>query len=225
VSLEESRRGAARRRPGRIVLVRHGESEGNQLRRFSVTPDIGLTEVGAAQAREAGRRIAAGFRPSAVVASPYRRARLTADLIAREVGHALPIRLEEDLRERSIGELAGETYDSMRHHPTFAPERFWEWRPPGGESLVDVAARACRVLDILAREHAGEDVVVVSHGGTMLALCAHVEGGWHRPRVAANCELVVFAHAPGEPMRLVAVDPERTAAGAGPRDDAGDASG
>jgi probable phosphoglycerate mutase len=182
---------------GRLILVRHGESEGNQVRRFSVTSDIGLTELGIEQARAAGRRIAERFRPAALVASPFRRAQLTADLIAGEIGHRSAIRTEKDLRERSIGDLAGEPYDAMRRHPTFDPERFWEWRPPGGESLVDVAARAGRVLARLAADHPDDDVVVVSHGGVMLALCAHVEGGWYRPRVASNCELLVVAHDAG----------------------------
>ena len=212
---------------GRLILVRHGESEGNQVRRFSVTSDIGLTEVGVEQAREAGRRIADRFRPATLVASPFRRAQLTADLIAREIGHRSAIRTEEDLRERSIGELAGEPYDSMRRHPTFEPERFWEWRPPGGESLVDVAARAARVLERLAAEHPQDDVVVVSHGGVMLALCAHVEGGWYRPRVASNCELLLVTHASGGGMRLetIEVDELRPAADRSGRGSDGDASG
>jgi len=212
---------------GRLILVRHGESEGNQVRQFSVTPDIGLTELGRLQAREAGRRIAELFRPSALVASSFRRARLTAEIIAEEIGHAAPIAVEDDLRERSIGELAGHSYDSMRRHPTFDSERWWDWRPPGGESLTDVAERAARVLVRLAASHPGEDVVVVSHGGVMLALCAHVEGGWYRPRVAGNCDLVVVTHAPDGTMRLDAVHacdvaaPGRSATG----DGSGDASG
>jgi probable phosphoglycerate mutase len=218
--------GGAAQSIGRLILVRHGESEGNQVRQFSVTPDIELTDLGREQAREAGRRIAATFRPRAVVASSFRRARLTAELIAAEVGHVAPILVEDDLRERSIGELAGQPYESMRRHPTFDVERFWEWRPPGGESLVDVAERASRVLVRLATAYPGDDVVVVSHGGVMLALCAHVEGGWYRPRVAGNCELLVVTHSAGEGMRLATVEVCGAEAGSGAADDgSGDASG
>jgi len=181
---------------GRLLLVRHGQSEGNEVLQFSVSPDILLTPRGEEQARAAGRRIAERFRPSVFVASPYRRARNTAELIAAEVGHAGPIRIEHDLRERSIGELAGAPYDAMHTHPTYRADRFWEWRPGGGESLEDVAVRAGAVLDRLAEEHRGLDVVVVSHGGTMLALCARIEREWARARVARNCELVVVRHSP-----------------------------
>lgn len=200
---------------GRLILVRHGESEGNHLRRFSVTPDIELTERGVEQAREAGRRIGAGFAPHAIVASSFRRARVTARLIAEAIGFAQPVQVEPDLRERSIGELAGQPYEAMYEHPTFDGERFWVWRPPGGESLDEVQRRAARVLDRLARAHPARDVVVVSHGGVMLALCAWVEGAWTRPRVARNCELVVVAHAPGGPLRLVPVADEPAFGGDG----------
>lgn len=191
---------------GRLILVRHGESEGNQVRRFSLSADIGLTELGVEQARAAGRRIARHFQATTVVASSFRRARLTADLIAGEIGHSAEVLIEDDLRERSIGELAGQAYDSMHSHPTYDPQRYWEWRPPGGESLVDVAARAGRVLDRLIASYPAEDVVVVSHGGVMLALCAHVEGDWKRPRVARNCELLIVTHAAGEALALAELD-------------------
>ncbi|MEW6267961.1 MAG: histidine phosphatase family protein [Thermodesulfobacteriota bacterium] len=199
VELEGLARGAA---PGRLILVRHGESEGNQARRFSPNPEIGLTPAGVEQARESGRVIARHFRPSRIVASSYRRARLTAEIIAREVGHAADILVEHDLRERAIGELAGQPYTAMREHPEYSVERFWEWRPAGGESLVDVRDRAAPVLVRLTERFPGEDVVVVSHGGVMLALCAYVESGWTRPRVARNCEVLVVTHAPGQPWRL-----------------------
>jgi broad specificity phosphatase PhoE len=207
---------------GRLILVRHGESEGNQIRQFSVTPDIGLTDLGREQAREAGRIIAQRFQPSVLVASSFRRARLTAEIIAREIGHRAPVLVEDDLRERSIGELAGQPYDSMRKHPTFDATRFWEWQPPGGESLVDVAARASSVLVRLATTYPDEDVVVVSHGGVMLSLCAHVEGAWNRPKVAGNCELFVVTHQAGEGMRLSVVESCDVPA---PEGASGDASG
>ncbi len=176
---------------GRLFLVRHGESEGNALRRFSFDPDIRLTSAGIDQARAAGAALARAASPARIVASPYHRARHTAALIADELGHALPISIEDDLRERSIGELAGQPYEAMLHAPQYDRASFWEWCPAGGESLVDVRRRAGLVLDRLRVAHAGLDVVVVSHGGVMLALCAHVEGEFRGGRVARNCEILV----------------------------------
>lgn len=190
---------------GRLILVRHGESEGNRARRFSPNPDIALTEAGIEQARESGRIIARHFAPASIVASSYRRARHTAAIIAETIGYGGEIAVEPDLRERHIGELAGQPYGAMRAHPEYDVARFWEWRPEGGESLADVQQRAAPVLVRLAEAHPAEDVVVVSHGGVMLALCAHVEGGWARPRVARNCEILVVSHTRGGPWRLAEI--------------------
>jgi broad specificity phosphatase PhoE len=180
----------------RLLLVRHGESEGNSERSFSANPHIELTERGVEQARVVGRRLAAHPAPARIVSSPFRRALRTARLMAEELGFPGVIETERDLRERDIGELAGKPYSWMREHHAYRPDRFWEWRPAGGESLVDVQRRAAPVLERLLSEAPGGDVLVVSHGGVMLALCAHVEGGWNRPHVARNCEVLVVERLP-----------------------------
>lgn len=187
---------------GRILLVRHGESTGNVSRQFSRDSSIDLTERGVAQARETGRHIFREFTPTRLVASPYYRARRTAALIAEALTGEFEIQIEDDLRERSIGALAGEPYGAMAAHPDYDAERYWAWRPPEGESLEDVQVRAGSVLEKVAAAYPEEDVVLVSHGGTMLALCAHVEGSFERPRVAGNCEVVVVEHSGGKELRL-----------------------
>jgi broad specificity phosphatase PhoE len=185
---------------GRLLLVRHGESEGNFERCFSPNPHIELTERGIEQAHAAGRRIGADRVPARIVSSPFRRALRTAQFIADQARFTGTIETERDLRERDIGELAGRPYSWMRDHPAYRPERFWEWRPAGGESLVDVQRRAAPVLDRLLAEISAGDVVLVSHGGVMLALCAHLEGSWTRPHVARNCEILIVERGPEGPV-------------------------
>ncbi len=211
--------GAAQR--ARLILVRHGQSEGNANRRFSHGPDIDLTEAGIEQARAAGAAIAQAFRPSRIVASSYHRARHTAELIAAEVGYEGPIRIEPDLRERSIGELAGQPYSAMVKHPQYVGAFFFEWRPGGGESLVDVRQRAGAVCDRLLLDYPGEDVVVVSHGGVMLALCAHIRGVWGSRQVAGNCEILVVTPAPTGGLVLSALEADREMLTPGPEAPAG----
>ncbi len=168
---------------GRLVLIRHGESEGNRDRVFTRTPEVPLTEAGRAQVRRG------------IVSSPFLRARQTATVLAEWL--ALPVRVEEDLREQSYGELAGQPYAALRDASDYDPERYWLWRPPGGETLVEVAARAGPALDRLAAGARGNDVVVVSHGGVMMALWRHVTGEWRMGRVARNAGLVVVEHEAG----------------------------
>ena len=54
---------------------------------------------------------------------------------------------------------------------------FWlgppEYRPPGGESFVDLRDRTVRSIDRLTEEHRGRDIVATAHGGTIRAALAH----------------------------------------------------
>jgi broad specificity phosphatase PhoE len=180
---------------GRLLLIRHGESEGNRDRVFTHTPEVPLTEAGRVQVRAAADWLAVRYRPAAIVSSPFLRARQTADIVAGRF--VLPVRVEEDLREQSYGELAGQPYASLRDCTDYEPTRYWLWRPPGGETLEEVAARAGAALDRVVALEPSADQVVVSHGGVMMALWRHVTGEWRRGRVAPNAGLVVVEHEGG----------------------------
>jgi broad specificity phosphatase PhoE len=181
---------------GKLILVRHGESEGNRVRHFTSSPDARITELGRQQALEAGRAIKQSFRPHRVIASPYFRARETARIIAELFG--LPVEIEHEFREQNLGELMGKPYEFVREDPTFDPARSWAWRPPGGESQEDVRARTGPVLDRVARQHESEELVIVSHGGVMRALWAHATGQWEDAHIPANCGIVLIEHERGE---------------------------
>ena len=187
---------------GRLILVRHGESEGNRDRRFTSHPHVPLTALGRTQAKRVAEWIGAAARPREVVSSPFRRAEETAEIIAVHLG--LSLSLDDDLRERSFGALAGEPYDAVPRD--LDPETYWRWAPPGGESLVEVAARAGRTLDRLARGAPEEELVVVSHGGVMQALWFHVTGAWQTVRVAPNAGVVLVAHRAGRYLEARIVD-------------------
>lgn len=176
----------------KLILIRHGESEGNRIRHFTTTPEAQITEVGRLQARQAALLVAARFKPTLIIASPYLRARETARIIGEHFN--LPVEIEPDLREQSLGIFAGKPYESVREDPAFVVERSWEWRPHGGESQHDVRLRAAPVLDRIAREHHGRELIVVSHGGVMRALWAHVTGQWEGAHVPANCGIVLVEH-------------------------------
>ncbi|MFZ0886906.1 MAG: histidine phosphatase family protein [Candidatus Binataceae bacterium] len=186
----------AKKRTGRLIMVRHGESVGNRERRFTTTPaTLPLTDTGRRQALEAGRRIAQLFSPHLVISSPFARARDTAGIIAEVLG--LPLEIEHALHERDMGEFAGELYDAMLTHSAFDPARPWLWKPPRGESFEDVKRRTAPVLDRLAIEHGGREVIVVSHGGVMMSLWAHVTGNWKGATVVPNCGIILIEHAEG----------------------------
>ena len=190
---------------GRLILVRHGESEGNRDRVFTRTNDVPITPLGADQARETGVVIRDRYRPVHLISSPFHRARQTAAIIAEMVGHQAEIEVVPDLRERSYGTMAGQPYDTPR--PDLDPTRYWEWCPPGGETLEAVAARAGAVLDALRAAWGNDDVVVVSHGGVMMALHKHVQGAWGSTRqVTRNAGIVVVEHDGAKYHRMAPVE-------------------
>jgi broad specificity phosphatase PhoE len=190
----------------RLILIRHGESEGNRDRVFTLTPSVPLTDRGREQVRAAAAWIADRYAPQRIVASPFVRARQTAEELAGIL--AVPVEIEHDLRERSYGDLAGQPYSVLQTRTDFDPSAYWLWRPPGGETLVEVAERAGAVLDRLAAKAPEADIVVVSHGATMMGLWWHVTGAWREGRVARNAGIVVVEHRDGRWQSAAAAEIE-----------------
>ena len=178
---------------GNLILVRHGESLGNRERIFAVRPsELPLTELGYCQAREVAQEIAARFRPEVVVASPYLRASETARVIGEIL--KLQVEIEPHLYERDVGVFQGQAYDSIYDAPDYDAARPWLWKPKDGESYLDVKARVGPILDRLAKAHPTKDVVIVSHGGVMQTLWAHVTGSWNGISASPNCGVVLIEH-------------------------------
>jgi broad specificity phosphatase PhoE len=185
-----------RTRKGQIILVRHGESEGNRTRTFTHSPTVNLTERGRDQARTAAEHIGRRYGAVQVVSSPFTRALETARIIAELLG--LPVEVEPVWREQSLGRLAGRSYDCVLEDPGFDPDRTWAWRPPDGESLEDVRARVAPAVDALVNVSAGRDIVLVSHAGVMQAIWAHVTGQWRGAPVPTNTAIAVLEHSDGQ---------------------------
>jgi len=103
-----------------------------------------------------------------VIASPYVRARQTAEIAVAASGLGTRVHLDERLRERELGVLDLLTTRGVAARFPLEAERrkrlgkFYH-RPPGGESWVDVALRVRSLRDSLAREHLDRRVLLVTH--------------------------------------------------------------
>ena len=185
---------------GKLVLVRHGESEGNVTRIFTTTPmTLPLTELGRRQAREAADIVQSISNPRIVIASPYVRARDTGAIIAEALSR--PVEIREGLHERETGEFAGKPYESIFEAEGYDHARPWTWIPPGGESYEHVRDRVGPILDELVTRFPDDDVVVVSHGGVMVSMWAHITGRWDDAHVPPNCGIVLVEHREGKYQR------------------------
>lgn len=163
----------------RILMVRHGESTWNAVRRWQGQADPPLSERGENQARRAALAAPDHAEFDLIVTSALERARRTGELIAEGLGVALGPGLT-GLSERSAGEWEGLTRGEIEdRYPGFLGR---EDRPPGYEGDESVVARATAALRSLASDHAGSTVLVVSHGGVIHSLERHASGGdgWQR---------------------------------------------
>lgn len=165
--------------PGRLFLVRHGETDWNREGRLQGGKDIPLNALGRMQAEEAARRLKALTPYYATIdylCSPMARARETMTILRRELD--LPpeeFRIDERLRELTFGDWEGFTWREIRksgnaseRERAQARERDkWGFVPPGGESYRMLAERIRPVLEGLA-----PDTVMVSHGGVARAVLA-----------------------------------------------------
>jgi len=166
-----------------LVLVRHGESEWNKLNLFTGWKDPDLTEKGVAEARQAGRRLAAdGFEFDVAFTSDLKRAQRTLTIILEELGEtSLPIHQDQRLNERDYGDLSGLNKDEARKRWGETQVHIWrrsyDIAPPGGESLKDTAVRVLPYYhaQIEPALDAGRNVLVVAHGNSLRALIMHLE--------------------------------------------------
>ncbi|MEO3746102.1 bifunctional RNase H/acid phosphatase [Plantactinospora sp. B5E13] len=150
----------------RLLLVRHGETEYTEQRRYSGRGDVPLSSRGLAQAGAAARRVA-GLAPSvaAVVSSPLSRCTATGGIIAGGLG-GVPLKVEPDLIECDFGAWEGKTFGEVREHWSAEMDAWLastEVAPPGGESFAEVGVRVRRAMAGLLAAYPGETVVVVSH--------------------------------------------------------------
>lgn len=150
--------------PTRLLMLRHGQTEYSQQRRYSGRKDLPLTDLGERQAAAAATRLSTMPGVAAVISSPTLRAQQTAKPIAEAVG--APLHIHDGLIETDFGAWEGLTFAEARERD---PELHARWltdtslTPPGGESMDSVHRRVRRVRDDLLAEYGDATLVVVSH--------------------------------------------------------------
>jgi broad specificity phosphatase PhoE len=188
-----------------LVLVRHGETDGESSQRFHGSADIDLSAEGRAQMA----RVAAGLVrvPDLVVASPLRRSWRAAAI----AGKGAPVRLELDFREIDFGRWEGLTKAEIQARD---PVLFEDWQRrtpgfefPGGELRGAFLERVQRGLDRLLGANARDALVVIHKGvirtvvetltgealppdepalGDQLVLTRNPDGTWYRGQHSSN---------------------------------------
>jgi broad specificity phosphatase PhoE len=180
--------------PVRILLARHGETVFNVEGRWQGQSDSPLTERGVAQAEQLALALA-NERVAAVYASDLGRAFKTAEHVAAP--HGLQVVSDPRLREIDVGDWTGLSRAEIM---AIDGERLQAWaeRPatvkhPNGEGLGEAQSRALSFFAERMPAHAGDTVVVITHGAIGQAILVHSMGGsladlWLEARID-NCQI------------------------------------
>lgn len=157
----------------RILLIRHGTTDPIGRMLYGRMPGIHLNEEGRRQADNVAQALKRRYALTEVVSSPMERTQETAHLIAAAQG--LSVTTDEGLNEIDFGSWMGLTFEELRDREEW--RRYNEARsmasPPGGESLMNVQARAWRSLAHIVQknQHRRDAIIVtVSHGDVIRAL-------------------------------------------------------
>lgn len=188
-----------------LYLIRHGETEGSETKRYKGSIDVPLSENGIRQVERTAAFVAEQIKASfhsrqlsylrdihanvpddqgetgemkAVYTSNLSRAIKSGEIIAAP--HCIiPVSIP-DLRERSFGIWEGMSFTEIRDQ---YPEEFNAWAdnplkysPVGGESTLDMSHRVIAALEKIISSHDGQFVAIVAHGGVNRIILCHIMG-------------------------------------------------
>ncbi len=190
---------------GKLVLVRHGQSQWNLENRFTGWMDVPLSPKGREEAASAGKKLR-DVRFDAMYVSHLMRAIQTLHYILLELSDTripivyheekrildwehysgekekeIPVYQSVDLAERYYGDLQGlnkaETMKKYGDEQVHLWRRSYDINPPNGESLKDTCDRTIPYYKnhILPNLHAGKNVLVVAHGNSLRSITKYVE--------------------------------------------------
>lgn len=201
-----------------VIIVRHGQTEWNIAGIRQGHLDSRLTSRGIQQAKALGERLSRE-KFTAIYSSDLGRAVQTAMAIADVTGHEVVT--DARLRERHLGIFQGLNGDQIQ--AKYPEERRLlrsigpDYVIPGGESMRQQVERNVAYLNELAEKHAGETIVVVTHGGVVSGFFRHtLEIPLDAPRrfEFVNAGLNVFFREDGNWMLLTWGDVSHLAPGA-----------
>lgn len=164
-----------------LILVRHGESEWNKLGLWTGWTDIGLSEKGKEEARQAGEKLK-GSPIDFAYTSVLLRAKQTLDEIKNVLELvSLPTTENAALNERNYGIYTGK--DKWEIQKEVGDEQFqkirrgWDVAIENGESLKDVYNRVTPYYEseILPKLKEGKNILISAHGNSLRALVKFLE--------------------------------------------------
>ena len=161
-----------------VLLIRHGLVAQDAEERFLGSADAPMSAAGEAQIHELAARLRPRVAPDAIYCSDLSRSRRTAELLAG--GAAVPISVRPALREIDMGDWEGL---SRREVAERRPAEYGargrdiaNFRPPGGESFADLAARVLPCWRDIVEHEEAQIVAIAGHAGVNRVILCHLLG-------------------------------------------------
>jgi len=167
---------------GKLIIVRHHESEWNKLGKWTGVVDVHLSPFGFEQSKEMGKLIK-DFHLDYVFTSVQTRAKETFKEMfsVRDSNINIPVEEAKELNERDYGDYTGKNKWEMEkilgHEEFIRIRRSWDHPIPNGESLKMVYERSVpffleKILPIL---NENKNVLVVAHGNSLRSIMKYIE--------------------------------------------------
>ncbi len=166
---------------GKLIIVRHHESEWNKAGVWTGSRDVHLTEHGFRMSEHMGTLLAHTPIDHAFVSMQIRSFETLLGIEATLHAFSIPVSYSSGLNERDYGDYTGKNKEDMREimgEDEFNElRRAWDCPVPGGETLKMVYERAVPVYlnEILPLLRNGKNVLIVSHGNTIRSLMKYIE--------------------------------------------------
>ena len=166
---------------GKLVLIRHGESEWNLQGRWTGWTDVGITPKGAADARKMGELLQGIHFDEAYTSRLKRTVETFQNVVATQGQPELPYKQVEALNERDYGDYTGlnkwEVKAKVGDDKFNAIRRSYDEPIPGGETLHMVYDRVLPwyQTELLPKLLKGENIMLVAHGNSIRALVKYIE--------------------------------------------------
>ncbi len=166
---------------GKLILLRHGESQWNSENRFTGWIDIGLTEKGKKEAYDAGKLLRGIPIDYAFTSVLIRAIDTLTEALQGADQELVPIAEDAALNERMYGDLQG--LNKAECAEKFGEAQVKIWRrsfdvpPPNGESLKDTAIRTLPYFEknILPLVKEGKNVLISAHGNSLRAIVMELD--------------------------------------------------
>ena len=150
----------------KLFLIRHGQIEGHELKRYIGQTDVGLTALGRAQMEAVSRELAQK-KLAAVYSSDLKRSQYGAEMIAGN--QQIEAQVWPAFREIDFGRWEGLTHEEIRvrfpEETSGTIQNRIEFRFGGSESRQELWDRANKAVTEVCLKHQGQEIALVAHSG------------------------------------------------------------